>query len=70
MALNLRRLSLANARLRILTRTETDFKVQFRELMKLRERVRNLSADSQNETRDRSPTCQQKPATGDQGGLS
>jgi hypothetical protein len=49
MSLNLKHLSLANARLEILTRTEADLQAQFFELMKLREQVRtaHLSADLQ-----------------------
>jgi hypothetical protein len=50
MSVTLKRLSIANE---ILTRTETDLKAQFRELMKLRERVREaqLSADLQKTAR-------------------
>jgi hypothetical protein len=57
MSLNLKRLSLLDARLEILTRTETDLQAQFLELMKLREQVREaqLSADLQNTTRARKP---------------
>ena len=53
MSLNLKRLSLASARLKILTRTETDLQAQFLELLKLREQVRKaqLSADLQEATR-------------------
>ena len=53
MSLNLKRLPLANARLKILTRTETDLQAQFLELLKLREEVRKvqLSADLQDATR-------------------
>jgi hypothetical protein len=53
MSLNLKRLSLASARLKILTRTETDLQAQFLELLKLREQVRKaqLSADLQAATR-------------------
>jgi hypothetical protein len=40
MSRNLKRLSLANARLETLTRTEADFRAQFLELMKVREQVR------------------------------
>jgi hypothetical protein len=47
MSLNLKRLSLTNARLEILTRKETDLQAQFLELTKLREQFRTaqLSAD-------------------------
>jgi hypothetical protein len=57
MSLNLKRLSLTNARLEILTRTETDLEAQFLELMKLREQFRaaQLSADLQNVARARKP---------------
>jgi hypothetical protein len=53
MSLSLKRLSLANTRLEILTRTEADLQAQFLELMKLREQVRTaqLSADLQNVAR-------------------
>jgi hypothetical protein len=53
MSLNLKRLSLVNARFEILNRTETDLQAQFLELMKLRERLREvqLSADLQNVAR-------------------
>jgi hypothetical protein len=40
MSLNLKRLSIANARLEMLTRTETDLHAQFLELTELRERLR------------------------------
>jgi len=40
---DLKRLSLANAQLEILTRTETDLKAQFLELMKLREGLREAT---------------------------
>ena len=57
MSLNLKRLPRANARLEILTQTETDLQAQFLELMKLREQVREaqLSADLQTATRARKP---------------
>jgi hypothetical protein len=57
MSLNLKRLSLANARLEMLTRIETDLHAQFLELTELRVRLREakLSADLQNTARDRSP---------------
>jgi len=57
MSLNLKRLSLANARLETLTRTDADLQAQFLELMKLREQVRTaqLSADLQNVARARKP---------------
>jgi hypothetical protein len=43
MNLNLKRLSLASARLEFLTQTETDLKAQFRELMQLRERLQEAT---------------------------
>lgn len=48
-----KRLSVANARLEMLTRTETDLHAQFLELMELRERLKEaqLSADLQKATR-------------------
>jgi hypothetical protein len=57
MSLNLKRLSLTNARLEILTRTETDLQAQFLELTKLREQFRTaqLSADLQSVARARKP---------------
>jgi hypothetical protein len=57
MSLDLKRLSMANARLEMLTRTETDLHAQFLELMELRERLREaqLSADLQKATRARKP---------------
>jgi hypothetical protein len=57
MSLNLKRLSLTNERLEILTRTEADLQAQFLELMKLREQVRTaqLSADLNNAARARKP---------------
>jgi hypothetical protein len=57
MSLNLKRLSLTNARLEIFTRTESDLQAQFLELMELREQVRTarLSADLQNVARARKP---------------
>jgi hypothetical protein len=53
MSRNLKRLSLANARLETLTRTEADLRAQFLELMKVREQVRTaqLLADLQNAAR-------------------
>jgi hypothetical protein len=50
-------LSIANARLEIFTRTETDLHAQFLELRELRERWREaqLSADLQKTTRARKP---------------
>jgi hypothetical protein len=55
MSLDLKRLSVANARLEILTVTEADLQAQFLELMKLRKQVRTaqLSADLQNVARAR-----------------
>jgi hypothetical protein len=57
MSLNSKRLSLANARLEILTRTETDLQAQFLELTKLREQFRTaqLSADLPSVARARKP---------------
>ena len=57
MSLYSKRLSLTNARLEILTRTEADLQAQFLELMELREQVRTaqLSADLQNVARARKP---------------
>ena len=57
MSVNLKRLSLTNARLEILTRTETDLQAQFLQLMKLREQVRTaqLSADLQRAERASEP---------------
>jgi hypothetical protein len=43
MNLNLKRLSLATARLEILIQTDTDLKVQLLELMELRERLRKAT---------------------------
>jgi hypothetical protein len=43
MNLELNRLSLANTRLGILSRTEADLKAQFLELMKLCERLREVT---------------------------
>ena len=53
MSLNLKRLSLANARLELLTRIEADLHAQFLELTELRERLREaqLSADLQHVAR-------------------
>jgi hypothetical protein len=57
MSLNLKRLSIANARLEMLTRTETDLHAQFRELTELRERLREaqVSADLQSAKRAQEP---------------
>jgi hypothetical protein len=57
MSLDLKRLSRAKARLRILTRIQTDLHAQFLELTELRERVREarLSADLQNAARAEKP---------------
>jgi len=57
MSLNLKRLSLTNARLEVLTRTEANLQAQFLELMELREQVRTtqLSADRQSVARARKP---------------
>jgi hypothetical protein len=57
MSLVSKRLSLANTRLEILTRTEADLHAQFLELTDLRERLREmqLSADLQNATQARRP---------------
>jgi hypothetical protein len=58
MSLNLKSsLSIATARLEMLTRTETDLHAQFLELMELRERLREaqLSEDLQKATRARKP---------------
>jgi hypothetical protein len=57
MSLNLKRLSLANARLEILTRTEINLQAQCLELMKLREQFRTeqFSADLQSMARARKP---------------
>jgi hypothetical protein len=57
MSLNLKRLSLANARLELLTQIEADLLARFLELTELRERLREaqLSADLQNATRARKP---------------
>ena len=54
---NLKRLSLTNARLKILTRTETDLQAQFLQLIKLRQQVRTaqLSADLQSVARASEP---------------
>jgi hypothetical protein len=53
MSLYLKRLSLTNARLEILARTETDLRARFLELMTLREQFRTaqLSADLQSVAR-------------------
>jgi hypothetical protein len=57
MSLNLKRLSLTNARLEILTRTETDLQAQLLQLVKLREQFRTaqLSADLQRVERASEP---------------
>jgi hypothetical protein len=57
MSLNLKHLSLTDARLEILARTQTDLQAQFLELMELREQVRTaqLSADLQNVARASEP---------------
>jgi hypothetical protein len=57
MSLNLKRLSLANARLELLTRIEADLHAQFLELTELRERLREaqLSADLNNAAPARQP---------------
>ena len=57
MSLNLKRLSLANARLEMLTRIEADLHAQFLELTELRERLREaqLSADLQTRRGPESP---------------
>jgi hypothetical protein len=57
MSFNLKRLSLTNARLEVLTRTEANLQAQFLELMELREQVRTtqLSADRQSVARARKP---------------
>ena len=57
MSLNLKRLSLANARLELLIRIEADLHVQFLELTELRERLREaqLSADLNNAAPARQP---------------
>jgi hypothetical protein len=54
MSLNLKRLSLANARLELLTRIEADLHAQFLEVTELRERLRKaqLSEDLPNAARD------------------
>jgi hypothetical protein len=57
MSLNLKSLSIANARLEMLTRTQTDLHAQFLELTELRERLREaqLSTDLQKAPRLESP---------------
>jgi len=57
MDLNLKRLSLADARLEILTRTEADLHAQLLELTDLREQLREAqaSADLQSATRAKGP---------------
>jgi len=57
MSLDLKRLSLADARLEILTRMEADLHAQFLELTEMREQLREarLSADLQSKTRARKP---------------
>ena len=57
MNLDLKRLSLADVRLKIFTETEAYLAAQYLELMELRERLREaeLSADLQSKTRARKP---------------
>ena len=57
MSLDSKRLSRANARLEMFTRTEANLHAQYLELAELRERVRKtqLSADLQNEARAQKP---------------
>jgi hypothetical protein len=57
MSLDSKRLSRANARLEMFTRTETNLHAQYLELAELRERLRKaqLSADLQNEARAQKP---------------
>ena len=57
MNLDLKRLSLADVRLKIFTETESYLAAQFLELMELRERLREaeLSADLRSKTRARKP---------------
>jgi hypothetical protein len=57
MSSNLKRLSLANARLELLTRIEADLHAQLLEVAELRERLREaqLSADPHNAARTRKP---------------
>jgi len=57
MSLKFKRLSLANARLELLTRIEADLHAQFLELRELRERLREaqLSADLNNAAPARLP---------------
>jgi hypothetical protein len=57
MNLDLKRLSLADVRLKIFTETEAYLAAQFLELMELRERLREaqLSADLQKTARARKP---------------
>jgi len=57
MSLDSKRLSRANVRLEMFTRTEANLHAQYLELAKLRERVRKaqLSADLQNEARAQKP---------------
>lgn len=57
MSLVLTRLSLANARIELLTRIQADLHARFLELAKLREQLREaqLSADRQDATRGRRP---------------
>lgn len=57
LSLNLKRLSLANARLELLTRIEAEFHAQLLELTELSERLRDaqLSADLHNAARARNP---------------
>jgi hypothetical protein len=57
MSLDLKRLSLANARLEVFARIEADLHAQFLELADLREQLKEaqLSADIQNAARLESP---------------
>ena len=57
MSLDSKRLSRANVRLEMFTRTEANLHAQYLELAELRERVRKaqLSADLQNEARAQKP---------------
>jgi len=57
MSLNLKRLSLTNARLEVLARTKADLQAQFLELMEMREQFRTAqrSADLQSVARARKP---------------
>jgi hypothetical protein len=57
MNLNSKRLSFADVRPKIFTEMEVALEAEFLELLELRERLRRaeLSADTQNKTRDRKP---------------